>query len=178
MKTVRQHTFETNSSSTHSITIVNRTDVKSTNRNYLEVQKDGILIPANLKQSAAYVPIDTGYDSGFILTASTRDQKAALLLHHAKSYMVESWDRTFDDEESTKILQFIRDYLVQPQGIYLDVDLDFSPDFDAYSETGKCYIIDILNNKNVDEIFSALAKHIDEVVLNDDMIVIASNEPY
>lgn len=180
MKTIRHNTFETNSSSTHSITIINKNDVKETSRRYAELVVNGILYPGNLKGSVAYVPLENGYDDGWIVTATTRDQKAALLLQHAKSWLSDQWESKYDDTTIKNILNYIREKLIGSASGYSDVDLGFETDFDHYGEESDIYINAIFdeNQNNLEKVFSLIDDHIANVVNNDDMIVRASNEPY
>jgi hypothetical protein len=178
MKTIRHNTFETNSSSTHSITIINKNDVVPDKTGYAQLVIDGVLHPGNLKNTFAYVSLQNSNEEGWILTASSRDEKAALLLHHVKSYLSDEWDRSYSSEEVSRVLEFIRSYMTTLSSQrYADVVLDFSPDFGHYSEEDP-YVHTIMDNENIDDVFTLLINHINDVVNNDDMIVRAINEPY
>ena len=63
MKTIRNNVFETNSSSTHSITILQQT--------FNLVDENNILHPENLK-----------YDYNRVIIANTKNKKAALFCHY------------------------------------------------------------------------------------------------
>ena len=63
MKTIRNNVFETNSSSTHSITILQQT--------FNLVDENNILHPENLK-----------YDYNGVIIANTKNKKAALFCHY------------------------------------------------------------------------------------------------
>ena len=63
MKTIRNNVFETNSSSTHSITILQQT--------FNLIDENNILHPENLK-----------YDYNRVIIANTKNKKAALFCHY------------------------------------------------------------------------------------------------
>jgi hypothetical protein len=179
MKTIRHNTFETNSSSTHSITIINKNDAVPDKTRYAQLVIDGVLHPSNLKHTFAYVSLQNSYEEGWILTASSRDEKSALLLHHVKSYLSDGWGRSYSCEEASRVLEFIRSFMTTLSSQrYADVVLDFSPDFGHYSEEEDSYVHVIMDNENIDGVFTSLINHINDVVNNDDMIVRASDEPY
>ena len=72
MKTVRTNTFETNSSSTHSISI---RSIKENEKTYEPLVENGTLYPTRISQYAEYIDHREG---GYNLVCRTKEQKAAL----------------------------------------------------------------------------------------------------
>lgn len=93
MKTIRHNTFETNSSSTHSITI--RSICIDNSKVLIE---DNCFYPERIRESNIFRSNDEGYS----LVCSTPEQKAALLLHHLMSAKNGYYDA--DDVEYGELL--------------------------------------------------------------------------
>lgn len=164
MKTIRTNCFETNSSSTHSITIESKTSVM--NEDGLVI--NGELIPDKLCFTSAYH--ETKYGDGHTLHAITRDQKAALLICHIISI--------YEDDESatkSKMLEAAVEQLIASCGYssVKTVDVKYRP-FYGYVENGSSYLSDIASSGNIEE---GIANHVHDVILNDDVIVIDTENP-
>lgn len=183
MKTIRYNTFETNSSSTHSFTIINKKDLKEQENKYKSLVVDRQLIPANLKYSEAYVDISSSYDNGFILTAKSSIEKAALMLHHLKAYFDDydyDYAKKYTEEQSNRIYGYVVDILTNRDNSYDSVDLNFNFHFNLYFDYGESNIETILykQEENEDKIKKDLEKYILDIVFNDDIIIEQRNEPY
>lgn len=163
MKTIRSNCFETNSSSTHSITIVSKRDLV---RKDVPLVVDGVLHPRLLIETSAYVSKDTYYGDSRTLTASTRDQKAALFVHHLKSLSEDTYDW---EEQNQKISfeVFFEQCITFLKGSigYADINTSFDCNFRHYTEYGDSYVLKLGNLTDVEN-------HIREVILNDDAVII------
>jgi hypothetical protein len=162
MKTIRSNCFETNSSSTHSVTIVS-----SKNDAFADLVIDGVLHAGNLGKTSAY---RRSASDGYTLYASSSDQKAALLLHHLKSVKDYSYDCDVDIEALTVLAQ---DLLSAKLGYTGFAEFNYS--FHYSSEDGDTYMDDIINSKDPGK---ALERHIKNVVLNTDKTIIDSDDSY
>ena len=164
MKTIRANCFETNSSSTHSITIESKSKALKHDDNLLVI--DGVLRPDNLASSTAYREINDG--DGHILYATTEDQKAALLICHILSL------RNYGDENET-LLNLAAKHLVKICG-YKSVKIEEVRyrTFYNHDDGGSTYLDDI---KSADDLEQAVIDHIMNVVINDDAIVTDSSIP-
>ena len=176
MQTIRTNCFETNSSSTHSITIQSKSNVM---KDDMDVVIAGVLHPQNLRHSSAYRGV--AYGDGHTLQARTRDQKAALLVCH-----IASIDPYYFNPKSgaVTLMKLACDLLVKYCG-YVDVitKVDRNP-FNAYSED-TTYIDEIMGDRegvdvegDIADITARVEKHILDVVLNNDMIVFDEETPY
>ena len=103
MKTIRNNVFETNSSSTHSITILQQT--------FNLVDENNILHPENLT-----------YDYNEVITANTKNRKAALFCHYF-AYVISNKDNL---SEIFKILS-------NDLG-YNEININFESSFSSYTE--------------------------------------------
>lgn len=90
MKTIRRSVFETNSSSTHSITI----EATGENINYEPLVEDDTLYPDRIDQYN--IDLETG-DGGYILSCDTKDKKAALICHWTTVVVNDMYSR--DEQE-------------------------------------------------------------------------------
>lgn len=95
--TIRQGVFETNSSSTHSITITNKNEIK----NIPKLIEDNVLYCDNL----VYYNNEFGEDI-IILTCNSTVEKLALLIHWIYSYQELE---EFSDEELDKMVNKVRE---------------------------------------------------------------------
>jgi hypothetical protein len=162
MKTIRSNCFETNSSSTHSVTIVS-----SKNDAFAELVIDGVLHAGNLGKTSAY---RSSASDGYTLYASSTDQKAALLLHHLKSVKDYAYDVDVDIEALTLLAQEMLKVKLGYTGFE-----EFRYSFPYSSEDGGTYMDDIINSEDPAE---ALDRHIKNVVLNPDTTIIDSDDSY
>ena len=118
MKTIRNSVFETNSSSTHSITIGSK--VEPTNPKIEPLVVDGILYPSRLIQREQ--SLDLGYDNLTTTVCSTKDEKAALLVNWLYYTYYEYEDISYE-ECLNKIS------LIKEKCGYCDIDLFLYSDY-------------------------------------------------
>ena len=138
MKTVRTGVFETNSSSTHSITIkhIKLDDLKL-------VDDRNILYPGELSKFIIYS------DNSEILIADTKDKKAALICNYLKN------DEDLTQEQIIKYFNTLTNELG-----YTDIISDFTSDFSYYAEGNTCF-----KNVDIDEIIKIILN--DELIIED-----------
>lgn len=173
MKTIRTNCFETNSSSTHSVTIASK---KALNDQAMPLVVDGLLIPGNLSYTSAYREIESG-DGGHSLQCTTYEQKAALLLHHLRS--IGKWRSEIKDELFDQALKEARQQIINFSTTIEDVDLDFNSCFFADDESGRTYAESILNeDSDIESVKTKLIEHMQDVVANDDIVVLDEDNPY
>ena len=127
MKTIRKGVFETNSSSTHSITI----GVKTTpeNPNIEPLVEENILYPARLIQRQT--SLDLGYDNLTTTICSTKDEKAALIINWLH-YLYTDKEISYDDYLTKK--NQIRDICE-----YYSIDSDIDADYYPYDDNGNIF---------------------------------------
>jgi len=167
MKTIRTSCFETNSSSTHSITITS----KSAQTPGKPLEENGVLYPQNLRFVESYR--SDGCD-GHSLHASTVAEKTALMIHHLKS-VSEYADVTAKDAKDA--VQYVIDSVTLTHGLFTKVDVSDMKysSFSAYSEDGDTYVDRLFEEDlSKDERYLAIDKFIRDVVLNPDKIIIDS----
>jgi hypothetical protein len=176
MKTIRHNTYETNSSSTHSITVINKKDERLTKARTAPILTDNVLLPANLVQSEAYTTIETG-QGGYILKCRDSYQKAALTVHYLNDLeehvKYDSESMTSEQYESFKTASL--NYLKESLGLDGIQSPESCKDYYNYSDDGTCPIIDIADS---DDPFEAFKKYVTDIILNDDMIIIDEDIPY
>jgi hypothetical protein len=176
MKTIRHNTYETNSSSTHSITVINKKHDRVTKARTAPILTDNVLLPANLGQSEAYTTIETG-EGGYVLKCRNSYQKAALTVHYLndiEEYVkYDSGSMTSEQYESfkTTALNFLKESLGL-DGIQSPEDCK---DYYNYSEDGTSPIIGVAD---ADDPIEAFKKYVADIVLNDDIIIIDEDIPY
>ncbi len=166
MKTIRANCFETNSSSTHSVTIQSKSRIK---RDDKQLVVDGVLHPENLRSTSAY---RNDNRDGHSLHAETKDQKAALFIHHLKS--VEDYSE-WDSVVVSGIFKYVIEQLIAQCG-YTGINTKFNYNF-PYSneEEGGTYIDNIFDDEDPQ---GQVLAHIHGVILNDDMIIIDMDSAY
>jgi len=177
MKTIRHNTYETNSSSTHSITIIDKAHDRNSKTRRAEIFADGILYPANLSRSEAYTHIPTG-EEGYVLKCYTPHQKAALTVHYLNA--CDEWvkwdsDDTIDAEDYARFKSEAIEILKEQLQLTDIVDWKECNGFYYNSENGSCPIIKILEDEDR---IGAFNKYITDVVLNDNMLMIDEDIPY
>lgn len=117
MKTIRKNTFETNSSSTHSITIGTKGEYSKSSPSV----ENNILYPSRL---ATY---KISYGESRFLIANTKDTKAALLadwvldMFDNESYS--EYIKTFSDQSEDEIKQYHYDIIAKLCG-YDSIDME------------------------------------------------------
>lgn len=177
MKTIRHNTYETNSSSTHSITIINKKDDRSSNIKYAPIVENNVLYPKNLNKSEAYTEIPTG-EGGYIIKCRTSYQKAALTIHYING-MYEyikydgSGDMTTDAYVEFKKTAF--DILQTRLGLNSIEEADAACYYSVYPENGDCPLVPIIESEDP---IAAFEKYVTDVVLNDVMIIVDEDIPY
>lgn len=100
---IRQNCFETNSSSTHSVTIRNRSKVPD---NHKPIFEDGVLFPKRLNQFSH----DIGCD-GSSLVCNTRDMKAAMLLSWIQNAFEEDYSSNLEDVSKDTYIDYVLETL-------------------------------------------------------------------
>lgn len=150
MKTERKQIFETNSSSTHSITITNIKDIITDTIRH-SLREGNVLFPDYLVEYSH--SIDLGYDSLNSLTCNTIDTKACLLYQ---------WLKFIKEEEGEEVETYI-DKLSSTLGVVFESS-------DKYSNYGPW----AENTSYSLEDFDYLL----ECVLNPDIHITDSNIPY
>ena len=138
MKTIRKGVFETNSSSTHSITIGSKVEPKNPKIQPLVV--DGILYPARLSQREQ--KLDLGYDDLTTTVCSTKDEKAALLVNWLY-YIYYDYEEIQYDEYLEKC-NFIRDKCGYKHIDVDNIDSDYYPSDDDRGDIFKQYTLEEL----------------------------------
>lgn len=127
MKTIRHNTYETNSSSSHSITIMR--DIEP-----VDAISGLILYPAKIRE---HVESKTdrgtyGSSSSWVLTASTMEVKASLLVHQLASIL----DDSFNEEWCMTLLQKAYDVIKEECGYVEICTDDFYPSYDLGDRYG------------------------------------------
>lgn len=170
MKTIRSNCFETNSSSTHSVTILSK-EKGETACSERPLEKDGVLYPANLRFTIAYRE-DTR--DGYSLYASTTAEKCALLIHHIKSLR----DYCYQKSDIEGILVFVINQITSYHGLFKEVNLDTFRDSNfVCSDEDVTYLDEIMRlDKSKRE--TAMDFFIRNTVMNDDMIIVDSDDSY
>ena len=168
MRTIRTKCFETNSSSTHSVTIESKSKKKHDDSDIL---MDNVLIPKNLRFTSAYR--EDGRD-GYTLHAETRDQKAALFLHHIKSIKNCYWGEDDVAEKAEKMFATACHYLMV-HCKYANIETEFNYGFDGFDNEEKTYVNHILDASNMEV---AVLNHVTSVILDDDRVIIDADNSY
>lgn len=166
MKTIRTNCFETNSSSTHSVTIISKRDDDKK-----PLIKDGVLYPQNLRYCSAYRSDSQG---GYSLHASTVAEKAALLIHHILSY-----ENYSDDSEGiSEAVDHVINELVHAYQVFKAIDMsDVHSAFNGAADEDTTYI-DNMMSLTEDDRKAALDDIIRNIVLNDDKIIVDEDNSY
>ena len=138
--------------------------IKSKDQNK-KVLEDKILKPQNLKLTSAFRSIDYQNNQ---LYATTSDEKAALFLHHIKSY-------EYDNDEM-KLFDIAVKQLISSLG-YDDIESNFECDFSHYGDDSygdPNYFKTIIESDNIE---LAIQDHIQKVILNDDIEIFDIETP-
>lgn len=167
MKTIRTQCFETNSSSTHSITVQTK---KASESRPLIINH--VLMPANLRYTNAY---HRSYD-GHSLHAGTAAEKISLLLHHLIS------EKTAWDANESMINECIEAVVLLAKNS--DSSLPFNEisfegmdeaDFINDCDGNLTYANEILNNSDPR---SAVKDFFNDVILDDSKVIVDEDSPY
>lgn len=184
MKTIRTNCFETNSSSTHSITI----QAGPQNLETPPLSENGILYPARIdddeiRKLLFKAPTKWSDSREWVFTAASRDTKAALLAQYA--YSILDSDDDLNEELLAQVMCTIASYTGYDS-------IDFGKDFycrysiSAYSE--EIYDTDfetfldtfarsfVTNKITVD--LQRLGLAVQAIVLNDDKVIVDSSEEH
>lgn len=173
-KTIRSNCFETNSSSTHSVTIINKSQLRTkAKEEKLPLVKDNVLYPAHLKFSDNY----TQAGEASILNAITTDEKAALFIQHWAG--AEAWDYDNDKEIVKPSFEVVKNFLKKMIG-YADVIIPeegsgYWTYFTSDNEDGEDYITEILTSEDIE---MAILDHIEDVIMNDEIVIKETDSPY
>lgn len=151
MKTIRSNVFETNSSSTHSISIQKRSNMIFKN----PLVENGVLLPENLRSY-----FDNNTDDRLII-CDNKDKKAALFCHYALEFFYDDVDKFSD---------FV--IKLKSELNYSDIDINFSLYFSPYCEYDNPEIL------NDSETFFKSFDEIVNLILDDDVIIIDKTEEY
>ena len=171
VKTVRQSIFETNSSSTHSISIINKNE--NFEKLYVPplVNDNNVLFPMRLN---LYDSIVEGSDIEH-LNCSTKDKKFSLLIHWLLSYICDNDDyQPIDDDYFVSDIKRIIFEIIPKKGEYSSIDLETNNFQKACFSYDYSYIDD--NEKNIFELFSV--NMLIDYCLNPDMIFNYTIIPY
>lgn len=175
MKTIRTNCFETNSSSTHTFTIVSKKDLKTDGRGILV--KNGVLDPGELQNTSAFHKLEYA-DGGFSVQAKTFEEKAALTLLHLSNLDC--------DEDSTKslLIEYTKDLIVNSNRRITSVNYNRNSYYGFYcydDEDGtRTYIQQIEEQDESDTLAmkEIIKNHFAEVVLDNDKTMIEEDTPY
>jgi hypothetical protein len=158
MKTIRINTFETNSSSTHSITIGNKSNGKS--KKHLPLVEEMVLYPKRVNQFRVYA----GESSATVF--DTVDKKAALAVYWLLADQFEKTDPEF---------QIALEYLRNKIG-YVSIDLEEGSYYEYYpcdDEGDQApFIVDGVFDQKLFEEF------VTDVVLNDEREITDEDQAY
>lgn len=162
MKTVRHNVFETNSSSTHSVTITTKSAPKP-GKTPRELVVDGTLYPMRLSDYST----SFGYD-GSNLNCDTKDKKAAIVANWILSC------KEYGNIEDTDFKVYIR-FLREKCG-YLTIDFegDSYSSYNPYDENdGSQFSL----SGDEDEDYAVLEEALKNI-LDDDIVIVDTDSPY
>lgn len=158
---IRQNCFETNSSSTHSVTIRNRCKVSE---NAQPVLEEGILYPRRLAQYSHSIGCE-----GSSMIANTREMKAALFLSWIQNIFEEDYDNELEEVSKDTYI----DYALEALG-YTGVNFED----DKY---GNCPNSEYEDNLRITGDWEEDKEALDKIIeyVNDDNIEFADEDiPY
>lgn len=185
MKTIRHNTFETNSSSTHSLTVVTNTDPSSKLEDS-ELVIDNILYPAKLRDIAISEAEDGSYGSStHRLVANNVHRKAALLIHQLWNFFDDSFHEEWCESHRRRIIEAIRRKclyvdIVLPDNFYpyYDIGSRYSSDFEAPSDFPMFdFLGRTLNDKPIIDM-NGLHAYIHTHIIDSSITIIDTNESY
>jgi hypothetical protein len=164
MQTIRQNVFETNSSSTHSVTV--RTIGQKPNKDVRPLVQDGVLYASHLKDYQNYL----GYgDGGHTLNCVGIDMKTALVAHWI-------WSAE-DDEDITKEQSQSYQKILLDKLPYEEINFDgLKNSWDAYTPTGEYDGADFDLTGDTDDDFESLNRAIGWI-LDDKIEIIDADIP-
>lgn len=136
MKTIRKGVFETNSSSTHSISI--QTIGSPVCKDVRPLVIDNILYPEHLADYSVH--LDYG-DGGYTLVCNTKDMKAALIAHWVESYYT---DHDISEETFYEALDIIASRIGYDGVVFLDPPTWYSRFYPCDEDEGS-YLSDDLH---------------------------------
>jgi len=165
MKTIRTNCFETNSSSTHSFTIVSKSKLKNKQKEILPLfdENTNTLHIDRLCDQPCFAKIETYSEDTWVLKATTVHEKAALFLHHVEG----RYDSSLDFEKVREIVRSTAGYSA----------VVGKPDsgLNSYSEDGVDYLYAI---EEAEDPYAAVVKFIRDVIFNDDLVMQESESGY
>jgi hypothetical protein len=171
MRTIRSNCFETNSSSTHSVTIISKTETRAENKNK-PLEKDGVLYPANLRFASCY-RVDNR--DGYSLHAETVAEKTALFIHHIRSL---EYYGEYEKADILPAVEYVIDRMTNVYGAFKEIDIKDLKDsnFEASDEDGT-YLDSIFEKKGEDRL-TAIDFFIRNTIMDDDKVIIDCDEKY
>jgi hypothetical protein len=179
MKTIRHNTYETNSSSSHSITIVRGAEP-------VNAINGLILYPAKIRE---YVQSQTdrgtyGSSSTWVLTASTLELKASLLVHQLTSFLDDNYNEEWCKTLLLKVYDVIKEECgyeeICTDGFYASYDLggrygtdtEYPSDFPPLDFLGRS----LSDKPTVD--LDGLRHYIREYICNPTITIIDTSKEY
>lgn len=166
MKTIRTNCFETNSSSTHSFTIVSKSSIKNKQKKILPLfdENTNTLHIDRLCDQPCFAKLDSYDQDTWVLTAQTVHEKAALFLHHIEG---DYGDSKIDFEKAREMVRAACGY----SAIVGTPDEGLS----SYSEGGTDYLDEIKNDADP---YDAILEFVHNTILNDDLVMRESESAY
>lgn len=183
MKTIRHNTFETNSSSTHSLTI--RTTSPDVESDDGDLVMDNVLYPANLRKlEDRRTNTNTyGSESTWCLVANTTARKAALLVHQIWNFFTDEFYEEWCKDTRARIVEVIRQEcsyadIVLPDTFYAYYDVDNHSDIDVpYEFPMYDFLGRALNDKPIVDM-NGLRDYLHTHILNPDITIFDTQESY
>jgi hypothetical protein len=177
MKTIRHNTYETNSSSTHSITVINKKHDRSSNAVYASILENNVLYPKNLNKSEAYTELAIG-GGGYIIKCRTAYQKAALTIHYLNGmseYVKYECSGIITEDVYTEFKNKAINILQTRLGLNSIEDANTACHYSVYFEDGDCPLMNIIEKEDP---ITAFNEYVTDIILNDEMIIIDEDIPY
>lgn len=167
---VRTGTFETNSSSTHSVSISLKGAYQKANRPLVE---NNILYPERLDDYTH------GFGESSATVCSTKDEKAAIVCNWIYCKVVNYFDKKQWDE----VMSLLTDYINQKLGseAYDRIDQEFTESFYPSSEYGDSYLDSLDGEDFTEDQKSAVYAELDKLVkyiLDDKYEIVDSDTAY
>lgn len=163
MRTIRKNVFETNSSSTHSISIID----SSTLNQSRPISDNSFIYPSRLNDYSFYIESGEG---GHSLKCNTSELKSAIVLHWILSLKIEN---QINSELCDKLQKLIADNL----GLEIDWENSNYPDYHPYSEYDRdnTYNFDLCNS---DEEFIDKIKDLIDIINDYNVMIVDEDIPW
>lgn len=166
MKTTRTNCFETNSSSTHSFTIISKSELKEKKSAEPLFDDNTQTLHVDRLSQQDCVIVMSGYgEDNWQLNAATVHEKAALFVHHVDG----RYEKKLDIELVKRLLQEMCGYSA--------IVGETRNGYDSYNDNdyGNSYIDRIQNSDDIEE---AVREFIRDVILNPDTVMQESENAY